>query len=122
MTLPVIACNGETLNGCKEYVGIVNVSVIWVNDELDANAPYPTQMAAPDGTFKPDGTPLGPFACTASTEAACWQEFTAHFSLGSVPYNARSIYFMPNCQVHDPVGTSGGDNFGVIAKYPVLVE
>lgn len=37
-------------------------------------------------------------------------------------YQDKAIYFLPDCTPHDPVGGPGGHNFGVMAKYPVLVK
>ena len=35
---------------------------------------------------------------------------------------AATIYFLPSCDAHIPTGVSGGENFGILAKIPVLVE
>lgn len=35
---------------------------------------------------------------------------------------AKSLFFKPDCKFHKPTGSSGGNNFGVLAKIPVLVE
>jgi hypothetical protein len=56
-----------------------------------------------------------------------WDSFTAHFNLrnvdgSSAPYAKKSIYFMPDCTYHEPKGRTGGENYGVLAKYPVLVD
>jgi hypothetical protein len=56
-----------------------------------------------------------------------WASFVNHFNLKNVdevpaPYAKKSIYFLPNCKPHMPTGTTGGENFGVLAKIPVLVE
>jgi hypothetical protein len=34
----------------------------------------------------------------------------------------KCIYFLPDCNPHIPTGISGGENFGVLAKIPVLVK
>jgi hypothetical protein len=56
-----------------------------------------------------------------------WEGFVAHFHLKNVdgspaPYQKKAIYFLPDCMPHEPAGTSGGQNFGVLAKIPVLVQ
>ena len=56
-----------------------------------------------------------------------WYSFVAAFNLvhyeGSPAALAKkSIYYLPNCTHCDPGGGSGGRNFGVLAKIPVLVE
>jgi hypothetical protein len=38
------------------------------------------------------------------------------------PWQHKAIYFMPNCDYHEPDGTSQGENFGVLAIIPVLVD
>lgn len=34
----------------------------------------------------------------------------------------KSVYFVPSCVPHEPTGTSSGNNFGVLAQIPVLVN
>jgi len=38
------------------------------------------------------------------------------------PYQKKAIYFKPECVAHDPAGRTGGVNFGILAKIPVLVN
>jgi hypothetical protein len=62
-----------------------------------------------------------------------WASFVQHFNLKNVgatddpntPYSSfafKSIYFLPSCERHKLVGTTGGKNFGVLARIPVLVK
>jgi Flp pilus assembly protein TadG len=60
-----------------------------------------------------------------------WASFVQHFMLRNddgtsdgtpAPYVKKSIYFLPDCDVHIPRGTTGGKNFGILAKIPVLVH
>jgi len=60
-----------------------------------------------------------------------WASFVQYFKLlnddGTLdgtpaPYVKKSIYFLPDCTPHLPKGTSGGENFGSLAKRPVLVH
>ncbi len=37
-------------------------------------------------------------------------------------YQKKNIFFLPDCTVHEPVGTTGGENFGILAEIPVLVK
>jgi hypothetical protein len=37
-------------------------------------------------------------------------------------WRQKTIYFMPNCQPAVPKGRTGGENFGVLARIPVLVD
>ena len=72
-----------------------------------------------------------------------WASFIRHFNLKNVsttvivnddgdevekevakpaPYAIKSIYFLPDCTAHELAGRTGGENFGVLAKIPVLVH
>jgi len=58
---------------------------------------------------------------------ARWDCFVDHFKLRNAdasyaPLVKKSMYFMPDCDPHDPKGSTGGPNFGVLAKRPVLVD
>lgn len=35
---------------------------------------------------------------------------------------ANTIFFLPECEFQQPTGNTGGQNFGILAKIPVLVE
>jgi hypothetical protein len=60
-----------------------------------------------------------------------WASFVHRFNLRNVgpgdsaPYATfaqKSIYFLPSCRTHEPRGTTGGTNYGVLARIPVLVQ
>jgi hypothetical protein len=115
LTLPVITCPENNVGTCEEAKGAVNLNIIWIT-EAGADPGYnnaPTQMGGwsssdPDGQLR-------------------WSDFVQYFNLQNVdgspaPYAKKSIYFLPDCTYHEPVGISGGENFGVLAKVPVLVE
>jgi hypothetical protein len=34
----------------------------------------------------------------------------------------KTIFILPSCEPHEPSGTTGGENYGVLAKIPVLVK
>jgi hypothetical protein len=56
-----------------------------------------------------------------------WDSFVNQFRLKNLdnnpaPYEKKSIYFLPDCQTHIPTGRTGGQNFGILAKLPVLVK
>lgn len=62
-----------------------------------------------------------------TADKARWDCFTYHFNLqhqdGSyAPFQAKALYFMPDCEYHAPKGTTTDVNFGIRAKYPVLVD
>lgn len=58
---------------------------------------------------------------------ARWASFVKHFKLLNsdgkpAPLAKKSIYFKPKCEKAEPAGGTGGENFGVLAKIPKLVE
>jgi len=63
----------------------------------------------------------------AWTGQQCWNDFAERFQLrwdatSLAHYDSKSIYFLPNCAPHIPRGITGGENFGILAKIPVLVK
>jgi hypothetical protein len=123
VTLPVVACPGNNVGTCEELRGAVNLNIIWIT-EAGADPGYnnaPTQMGEwifSGDDVNSDGTIDGQDR---------WDEFVAEFTLKNVdgtdaPYAKKSIYFLPDCTPHEPAGGSGGENFGVLAKIPKLVE
>ena len=81
-------------------------------------------------------------ACTASWSNASpdgvtrWNSFVEFFNIlmpdGTPAYyddypqdsgwRQKTLYFLPDCSYHEPSGRTGGENFGVLAKVPVLVQ
>lgn len=120
LKLPVVRCTDHrNITVCEPVVGAVTVEVVWITgpgeDPDYINAP--TVM----GTWGPLDYPDG------ATGYIRWQSFVNHFQLenldGSpVPYGKKTIYFKPDCDPSMPTGGSGGENFGMMAKIPVLVE
>jgi Flp pilus assembly protein TadG len=37
-------------------------------------------------------------------------------------WKQKTIYFLPDCTPHEPIGRTGGENFGILAQIPVLVD
>jgi Flp pilus assembly protein TadG len=120
LTLPVIACPGNNVAPCSEVRGAVNVNVVWIlekENDIDNDAPY--EMGSWDMTDETSGQ-------------VRWDSFVTFFKLltvDNVPatvandgFKKKSIYFLPDCTPHELTGVSGGENFGVLAKIPVLVE
>jgi len=58
----------------------------------------------------------------------CWNEFVTEFKLKDVLSNSnafyedKTMYFIPDCKPHTPMGTTGGQNYGILARIPVLVN
>ena len=74
---------------------------------------------------------------TALTEAqrlSCWQDFTASTSFNLQTWDGvdpaalspsdlqKTMYFLPTCEPQEPKGVTGGENFGILADIPVLVD
>jgi Flp pilus assembly protein TadG len=64
-----------------------------------------------------------------------WASFIYHWGLENIdedefgnvtrypaPWNGNAIYFLPSCDVVVPSGVTGGKNYGILAKVPVLVD
>jgi Flp pilus assembly protein TadG len=115
LTLLVIDCPGNNVGPCETVVGAVTVNIVWITGEGE-DPKYneaPTQMEKwsnqdPDGRIR-------------------WTSFVQNFGLKNLdntpaPYEKKSIYFLPDCSPHNPTGRTGGDNFGILAKIPVLVK
>ena len=115
LTLLVIDCPGNNVSPCERVAGTVTVNIVWITGEGEDPKfnEAPTQMEKwsnqdPDGRVR-------------------WTSFVEHFGLKNLdnnpaPYEKKSIYFLPDCQPHIPTGRSGGENFGILAKIPVLVK
>jgi hypothetical protein len=122
MTLPVIKCPSNNVGTCEEVVGAVVVNVLWITG---AGTPKwdeaPMSMSGVPGYSDFDGSSL-------TDGEARWASFTDHFHLKDIdnvspaPYVKKSIYFLPDCDPHIPMGITGGKNFGILARIPVLVE
>lgn len=114
LTLPVIDCPGNNVSNCATLLGAVTLVVVWITE---AGTPHwddaPTQM--------------GTWSNNDSDGSVRWDSFVTYFNLKNAdeqpaPYAKKSVYFLPDCTPHEPTGGSGGENFGVLAKIPVLVE
>jgi hypothetical protein len=121
LTLPVIACESNNVGTCEEVVGAVTVNVLWVNDSNDTKV---------EGTPGPgfNATAMDDWTCpTGYTKTQCWADFVSHFALkdpcgNPAIFDGNVVYFKPDCTPHVPAGHTGGQNFGILAKYPALVR
>ena len=122
MTLPVVTCPSNNIGTCEELRGAVNVNVVWIT-EAGEDPSYdnaPTQMAGLEDV-------VAPWVSADPSGENRWNSFVQHFNLVNVdgtpvPYAKKSIYFLPDCTAHEPGGVTGGDNFGIQADIPVLVQ
>ena len=124
LTLPVIDCGDQNNVGtCQEFVGAVEINIVWIT------------KAGEDPGYNDAPKQMDDWACPSNCNCpgpdcngtCCWGDFVEHFNLEnadgtSADYVKKSIYFLPDCNPHDPMGVSGGENFGILAEIPVLVE
>ena len=115
LTLPVIECFTSNVGPCDKLVGAVNVNdnfVVNKANKIDDDAPY-DMICAPD------------FAC------ADWHSDPADVDGAYAYYDnkpqdsgwrQKTIYFLLDCSPHVLTGRTGGENFGILAEVPILVE
>jgi hypothetical protein len=128
ISLPVVngPCGG---GGCVfKLIGAVTVNVLWITP--NGNDPHfhnvPRKMSNLDNNINWVCSVPGD---TDAERQQCWTEFVEAFSIlntAGVPatvddYRSDSFYFMPACYAHE-LGGTGGQNFGVLARIPVLVK
>lgn len=132
VTLPVVDCfSSET---CAMLVGGAVVDIYWMVYKND-----PEMNDVPTKMLKEDGSYWGPTECpdTTTYEARfnCWKSFVDTFKLENANgdplndtdyetmYQMRNIFFKARCDVFEPNGTSGVQNFGgKMAEIPKLVK
>jgi len=95
--------------------GAVTLNIVWITD------------AGEDPSYSSAPTQMEDWISNSPDGQARWSNFVAHFKLQNAdatpaPYAKKSIYFLPSCEPHEPRGVSGGENFGILAKIPVLVK
>jgi Flp pilus assembly protein TadG len=115
LTLPVVTCPGNNMGTCENVRGAVNLNIVWITN------------AGEDPSYSNAPTQMGAWSSAETDGSARWDSFVSHFNLKNVdetpaPYAKKSIYFLPDCSPHEPRGGTGGENFGILAKIPVLVE
>jgi len=130
LVLPVVECPGNNPGPCSKVVGAVEVTVVWITDVINTNKLNYDEVPSMMNTAE-----KAPWACSVpltkySTQAQinqCWNEFASYYNLKNTdnqnaPIAKNSIYLLPSCTPHDPEGGTGGKNFGILAKIPVLVR
>ena len=115
LTLPVVSCPGNNVGTCETVRGAVNLNIVWITE------------AGEDPTYSNAPTQMGTWLNNNPDGSERWNDFVSVFNLQNVdgspaPYANKSIYFLPDCTPHLPAGVSGGENFGILAKIPVLVK
>jgi hypothetical protein len=127
LTLPVIdECPGNDSGSSAKVVGAVTVNIVWITGNDDPQE-APTSMKAIPGMedMYANWSFLADPGNTNGKDR--WDSFVSHFHLQNVDgtpalYKEKSIYFLPDCNDHRPKGRTGGENFGILAKIPVLVR
>jgi hypothetical protein len=121
LMLPVIDCPGNTVDTCASVAGAVTLHIVWmtggVDDPTYSDAPWVMDNPLTGSRWfsnHPDGQ-------------VRWDSFVQSFNLQNLDgspaaYAGKSIYFLPDCTNHQPAGRTGGENFGVLAKIPVLTR
>ena len=139
LTLPVINCPANNVSNCSGLVGGVNVNMVWMIRQAKANYDWvPTEMSGPapfPDWVCPDSITGGAVFgdLSKNQRIACWEDFVDHFNLvnyqGIKIYDLsplsslnKTLYFVPDCATHIPIGVTAGPNLGVLAKIPVLVH
>lgn len=126
MTLPVLDCPDGSVGPTNDLVGAVNVNVVWVvNQNPEVYDDAPTQMELPPDNS--DGVSPGTWTNSGTDGQVRWNDFVTDFNLqdsdGSLAdMRQKTIYFLPDCSYHEPKGNTGGENFGVLARIPKLVD
>jgi Flp pilus assembly protein TadG len=141
LTLPVIDCPGNNPGSCSEVIGTVTLNVIWIKQSgTDSGwTDIPLKVNGFEGTqnwecsiWRDAGRPENINSLDISQRQQCWREFANHFNLQTANGTSvgdltpsqlqKTIFFLPSCEYHELKGTTGGRNFGVLARIPVLVK
>ncbi|WP_240454170.1 pilus assembly protein TadG-related protein [Halomonas sp. NO4] len=127
LTLPVIDCESGVAPQ-NALVGAVTVHIVWVvsnaqENKIDEFAPEKMGLA-PDSE---DVEWPGQWENASTDGEERWDDFVDHFELqfengDPADWRKMSIYFLPSCSVHEPKGQTGGENYGILAQIPVLVD
>jgi hypothetical protein len=133
-TMPVVDCSNG-IEACNKVVGTVKAWIVWVTDSSDKfNNAAPKSMKGIPSLNITDWPTTGKIT---KTSEATWRDFTDHFQLyspdGDLLSSLKSkkdnfglakqtIYFVPSCEPHPPTGATGGQNYGVMAELPRLVD
>lgn len=147
--LPVIDCPSNNVGPCAKLVGTVELNLLWIWQNVDMED-SPTNMTITNpltgNVMKtwsaPSSCALLPACVGANDTSNCrgncrWNSFVDGFALqnaGGIPPKvgpsppqlkpsqlATTIFFLPDCAPHVPQGGTGGENYGILARYPVLV-
>jgi len=143
LTLPVIDCPANNPGPCSDPTGAVTLEVVWVKqtgaDPEWRDIPLQMEVEKESGTVSwscsgwvAAGSPTNIDSLSVSQRQQCWREFASTFNLRTADGTSvgdltpsdlqKTIFFLPECKPQDPRGNTGGENFGILAKIPVLVQ
>ncbi len=134
LTLPVVDCE-YGIAPSNPLVGAVDLNIAWIVDQdnkIDDDAPQQMELPPEDS----DGISPGTWSNADPDGVTRWDDFVAAMNIrdsdGSLAewssdpqesgWRQKSIYFLPSCSYHEPKGQTGGENFGILARIPVLVD
>ncbi len=122
LKLLVVKCPGNNVSNCAEVTGVIKLTLLWINDKND-----PQYKEVPRKMSVDSAAGTRSWQCTAADGEACWNDFVAFFNLQTwdgqpAEYMDKSFYFLPACEYTENTGGSGGENYGVHAKIPKLVQ
>ena len=135
MTLPVFDCPAGQIGPSNTLVGAVNLNVVWIvnnANKINDDAPFEMELPPTDAQGESPGT----WTNADPNGVTRWDDFVADFGIekpdGSFAtydshspdsgWQQKTIYFLPDCAYHEPKGQTGGENYGVLARIPVLVQ
>ena len=121
VALPVVECPGNRLDSPARMTGVVRINILWITDPNDdpSYSDAPSEMEYPhSGEIWSSNDPDGQVR---------WNSFVRYFNLRDLdgvfaPYQKKAVYFLPDCHHQEPRGRTGGENFGILAKIPVLAK
>lgn len=122
LKLPVIDCSGN--DNCRTVVGAVVVNVVWINENNSPKLNKPDAWV-PSNMYNP--LTGDEWSCSDSP-TDCWDDFVEKFNLqnnnltGDAEWDTMALYFLPDCDPQIPAGGTGGENFGIMARWPKLVK
>jgi hypothetical protein len=132
VTLPVIECGDSNPGPCNRVIGTIGMDILWMVRSVNVNR---IDEVAPRR--------MGRWNCSEFTYCdvddgrSRWNSFVDEYDIMSGPggelatwvdppgdngYRSSTIYFSPTCSPQISVGGSGGANFGIRARIPVLVH
>ncbi|MFW3614004.1 pilus assembly protein TadG-related protein [Billgrantia antri] len=134
LTLPVVDCTSG-ISPSNTLVGAVNLNIAWIVDQankIDDDAPWRMEEPPEDS----DGVSPGTWSNSDPDGVTRWDDFVTAMNIrdsdGDLAkwssdsqesgWRQKSIYFLPSCSYHEPKGQTGGENFGILAEIPVLVD